>query len=67
MHQVFGAGVARFHQRDLQPMDDELRPGAFAQLPGQAEMVGMDVGDENPVDPLDGDRQCRQLLVERLS
>ena len=67
MDQVFGARVARFHQRDLQPMNDELSPRTLTQLAGEAEVVRMDVSDQNPVDPVDGDLSFRQLPVQRLS
>ena len=53
MHEVFRASVARFHERDFQAMNHQLGASAFAQLAGEAKVVGVDVGDEDPVDPLD--------------
>src|SRR5437870_12267668 len=54
-HEILGTRVARFHERDFEAMDHQLRLGAFAQLAGNAEVVGVDVRDEDPLDPTDRD------------
>ena len=66
MHEVLRSRVARFHERHFQAMDHQFGTGSFAQLASQAKMVGMDVRDEDPVDPIDRNLQCGQFLVQRL-
>ena len=34
-------------------MDHQFGAGAFAQLASEAEVVGVDMSDQDPVDPID--------------
>src|ERR1700682_2860439 len=66
MDEVLSARVARFHERDFQTMDDELGTGPFAQLTREAEMIRVDVRDQDATDPLNADLHRRELLVQNL-
>ena len=47
-------------------MDDELSRGPFAQLTRKAEVIRMNVRDQDAIDPLDAHLHLGQLLVQDL-